>query len=136
MTSPERDFDAVVGSWIDSFRKDDSDSFLCRLRARPFQIVSFCDPAIDRMIDSLNVTSDRRQAAPLWREYQQAIVQASPYTVLYYPRRLTGVSRRLHDVQMDVRGEYNTVAKWWIAPADRNATPAPPPPSADTAKKQ
>lgn len=136
MTGPERDFDAIVGSWIDSFRKDDSDSFLCRLRGRPFQIVSFCDPAIDQLIDTLNVTPDREQAAPLWREYQHAVVQASPYTVLYYPKRLTGVSKRLHGVEMDVRSEFNTIAKWWIAPADRTAAAPPPaPPPADTGKK-
>jgi hypothetical protein len=36
---------------------------------------------------------------------------------------------------MDVRSEFNTIAKWWIAPADRSTTPAPapaPPPAADT----
>lgn len=142
MTGEARDFDAILGSWIDSFRKDDSDSFLCRLRGRPYQIISFCDPAIDRMIDSLNVITDRGQAAPLWREYQHAVVQASPYTVLYYPRRLSGISKRLQGVEMDVRGEFNTVAKWWIAPADRGARPAPAPatdsaaPPADTTKKQ
>jgi peptide/nickel transport system substrate-binding protein len=136
MTGSERDFDAIVGSWIDSFRKDDSDSFLCRLRGRPFQIVSFCDPAVDRLIDSLNVTPDRRAAAPLWREYQHTLVQASPYTVLYYPRRLTGINRRLHGVEMDVRGEYNTITKWWIAPADRAAAPArsPAPAPRDTTR--
>jgi peptide/nickel transport system substrate-binding protein len=135
MTSPERDFDAIVGSWVDFFRKDDADIFLCRNRGRPFQIISFCDPAIDRMIDSLNVITDRRQAAPLWREYQHAVVQASPYTVLYYPKRLTGLSRRLHGVEMDVRSEFNTIARWWIAPADRAAAAPPPaaaPPAADT----
>jgi len=133
MTSPERDFDAILSSWVDFFRKDDSDILLCRNRGRPYQVVSFCDPAADRMIDSLNVITNRAAAAPLWRDYQHLIVQASPYTVLYYPRRLTGVSRRLHGVEMDVRSEFNTVGKWWIAPADRSAA-APPP--IDTSKKE
>ncbi|MFL5537425.1 MAG: ABC transporter substrate-binding protein [Longimicrobiaceae bacterium] len=134
MTGAGRDFDAILGAWVDSFRKDDSDSFLCRLRGRPYQIISFCDPNIDRMIDSLNVTADRKQAAPLWREYQHAIVQATPYTVLYYPRRLTGISRRLQGAELDVRDEFNTIGKWWIAPADRRAV-APPPPPPDTSKR-
>ena len=106
----------------------------CRNRGRPYQVVSFCDPAADRMIDSLNVIPDRSVAAPLWREYQHTMVQAAPYTVLYYPRRLTGVSRRLHGVEMDVRSEFNTVGRWWIAPADRGAA-APPPPT-DTSRKR
>jgi peptide/nickel transport system substrate-binding protein len=135
MTSPERDFDAIVNSWVDFFRKDDSDILLCRNRGRPYQVVSFCDPAADRMIDSLNVITDRAAAAPLWRDYQHLIVQASPYTVLYYPRRLTGISKRLHGVEMDVRSEFNTVGKWWIAPADRAAAPSSPPTPADTSKK-
>ena len=139
MTGAGRDFDAIVGSWVDTFRKDDSDIFLCRNRGRPFQILGFCDPTVDRMIDSLNATPGREAAAPLWREYQHRIVQESPYTVLYYPRRLTGVSKRLQGVQMDIRSEYNTIGKWWIAPADRAAAPGPtpaPPPAADTSKKR
>ncbi|HVG43467.1 MAG TPA: ABC transporter substrate-binding protein [Longimicrobium sp.] len=132
MTSPERDFDAIVSSFVDFFRKDDSDILLCRNRGRPYQVVSFCDPAADRMIDSLNVITDRAAAAPLWREYQHLVVQASPFTVLYYPKRLTGLSKRLHGVEMDVRSEFNTIGKWWIAPADRAAAPAPA--SRDTPK--
>jgi peptide/nickel transport system substrate-binding protein len=134
LTSPERPYDAAVNAWVDAFRKDDAPNFLCRERGRPFQVVSFCDPAVDRLIDSLNATPDRAAAAPIWREYQHAMVQASPYTVLYYPRRLTGVSRRLRGVQMDVRGEYNTIGKWWIAPADRRVAPAPAPAARDTPK--
>lgn len=36
------------------------------------------------------------------------------YTVLYFPDRLDGVNRRLHGVEMDARGEWIAVRRWWL----------------------
>ena len=145
-----RDVQATVNSWVDYFRKDDKDILHCSNLEKPFQYVGYCNPRADQLIDTLGVIVDRQAAAPLWKEYQHLMVQEAPYTVLYYPRRITGVNRRLRGVQMDVRSEFNTVAKWWIDPAQRRASgparqarpadsaaPAPAPPApGDTGKKQ
>jgi peptide/nickel transport system substrate-binding protein len=115
----ERNFEAVVIGWSDSFRKDDSNLFHSRNLHAPFQIASFVDPGVDRLLDTLAVTVDRREAKPLWKEYQALLAREAPLTVLYYPNRLTGVSRRLQGVETDARGELTTVARWWIEPGQR-----------------
>ncbi len=119
LQSSERNFDAVVSSWVDYFQKDDSGILHSRNVDGPYGYVGYANPRVDALLDSLIVTMDRNEAAPLWREYQQLIVEESPYTVLYYPRRLTGVRDRLQGAVMDVRGEFPTVTQWWILPRER-----------------
>jgi peptide/nickel transport system substrate-binding protein len=111
----ERDFEAVVMGWTDSFRKDDSGLFHSRHLNGPFQIASFSHPRVDALLDTLGLIVDRDRARPLWKEYQALMAQHSPETVLYYPYRLTGVRTRLRGVEIDARGELASVARWWVA---------------------
>ena len=114
-----RDFDAVVSSWVDAFRKDDHDQLHCRAMNEPYQYVGYCDEAVSRLIDTVAVLADREEARPFWREYDRLVAQEAPYTVLYYPQRLAGLSRRMQNVEMDTRGELINVQEWWIAPQHR-----------------
>jgi peptide/nickel transport system substrate-binding protein len=119
LQSPERNFDAVVSSWVEYFQKDDSGILHSRNIDGPYQYVGYSNPRADQLIDTLAVMMDRDQARPLWQEYQRIVVQDAPYIVLYYPRRLVGVRDRLQGAVMDVRGETQNVHEWWVAPAAR-----------------
>ena len=63
--------------------------------------------------------SGREAARPLWDEYQRVQGEAYPYTFLFFPDRLTGISTRLNGADMDVRGEWTNVRNWWIDPDRR-----------------
>lgn len=115
----EREFEAVVSSWVDYFRKDDADILHSRNINNPYQFAEYTNPTVDRYLDTLAVITEREQARPLWRDYERLIVQESPYTVIYYPERLTGVHKRLQNVETDVRGELVNVQDWWIVPSQR-----------------
>jgi hypothetical protein len=56
---------------------------------------------------------ERRAAAPLWQEYQRAIVEESPLIVLFYGRGINGVRRSLHGLVTDWRGPLASVQRWW-----------------------
>jgi peptide/nickel transport system substrate-binding protein len=109
-----RDFQAAVGGWVVFFRQDDGDILHCRTLHQPYQYVGYCNPRVDQLIDTLGVILDRDEALPLWREYQRLLVQESPYTVLFYPDRVAGVSLRLQGATMDIRGETVTARDWWL----------------------
>jgi peptide/nickel transport system substrate-binding protein len=123
----ERGFEAVVISWSDSFRKDDSNLFHSRNLNAPFQIPSFVNARADQLLDTLGVIVEREAAMPLWREYQALLAREAPLTVLYYPNRLTGVSRRMQGVETDIRGELTTVSRWFILPDQRGTRTSSPP---------
>jgi ABC-type transport system substrate-binding protein len=71
----------------------------------------------------VTVIEDRDRTIPLWREYQRIVQEDQPFTFIYYETQANAVRRRLHDVQMDIRGTLLSVADWWIAPGDRRRPP-------------
>jgi peptide/nickel transport system substrate-binding protein len=52
----------------------------------------------------------------VWTVVQRALHEATPVAWLYHSRGVQGVSRRLQHVQMDLRGELVTLARWQLAP--------------------
>jgi peptide/nickel transport system substrate-binding protein len=50
-------------------------------------------------------------------EAQRVFADSLPAAFLYHSRGLQGISRRLHGVRMDLRGELPTVHDWWVTPA-------------------
>jgi len=115
----ERDFDGVVMGWVVEFKLDDTDLFHSDKYEEPYAYSGTLRPDIDTLLEEIPLTVDRADAIPMWREYQQLMIDEQPYTFVYFPDRLDGVNRRLNNVQMDVRGEWLTINEWQIAPEDR-----------------
>ena len=106
ISDPSRDFDAVIMGWVTEFKLDDMDLFHSSRIDEPYAFSGTDNPRIDRFLDTLQLVVDRKDAIPLWREYQKVILEEMPYTFLYFPDRLGGVNRRLRGVTMDIRGEW------------------------------
>jgi len=120
INTPElRDFDGVVMGWVTEFKLDDTDLFHSARIDQPYAWSGTKNPEIDRLLEVLTSTVDRDQAIPIWREYQRVLSEEQPYTFFYYPDRLDGINRRLRDVEMDARGEWINIRKWWLDPAAR-----------------
>ena len=119
ITSSERRFDAFVLGWQADFRLDDRILFACSQRDSPFQWAAYCNPRVDEILDQVTRMKDRSQALPLWYEYQEIMQWEQPYTFIYYDIRPNGVRDRVRGVEMDIRGNFINVTKWWIASADR-----------------
>jgi peptide/nickel transport system substrate-binding protein len=115
-----RDFDAVLIAWVTEFRIDDTDLFSCDKLNDPFQWVSYCNPATDRLLDTLPRIVDREASRPVWQAYQRQIAQDQPYTILYFTTRLEGVHERLRNVDPDARGDWVGIARWYLRPDQRN----------------
>ena len=129
----ERDFEAVIGGWVNWEQKDDSGLLHSRNLDGPYQYVNYSNPRVDELIDTLNLIIDREEARPLWDEYQELLAQESPYTVLYYPERLNGYRTRLQGTTFDVRGDFNDARLWWIHPSERGRGAVPAAPTAQPA---
>jgi peptide/nickel transport system substrate-binding protein len=114
-----RDFDAVLIGWVTEFRIDDVNLFHCDRQNEPYQWVSHCNRRLDALLDTLPKIVDRDAAGPLWAEYQQLLAQDQPYTILYFQQRLEAVHNRLRNVQVDARGDWMGVQRWFIHPEMR-----------------
>ena len=118
-TADLRDFDGAVMGWVVEYKLDEYDLFHSERIDQPFAWSGTSNPEIDRFLERLRVTIDRDEARALWRDYQQVLMQEQPYTFFYFPDRLDGVNRRVRDVEMDARGEWQNIRAWYLDPASR-----------------
>ena len=113
-----RDFDGVVMGWVAEYKLDDTDLLHSRNFSGVYAFSGTLRPDIDSLLDQLPLVVDRKDAKPLWKQYQELLVDEQPYTFFFFPDRLEGVSKRLRGVEMDSRGEWLNIKDWWI-PADQ-----------------
>jgi peptide/nickel transport system substrate-binding protein len=107
--NPAREYDALVtgipGDLGLGYLRALFDS---RRREGPQQYAQYANPAVDAALDAGDLAAvQRRVAADL------------PVAWLYHARGVQGVSRSLHGVRMDLRGELATVQHWHLAEAVR-----------------
>jgi peptide/nickel transport system substrate-binding protein len=123
MTSSARDFDAVVMGWASDYRVNLRDPFHSAALAGPYQIAGYANPEVDALIDSVALIVDRAEATAPYHRLQSILRNEQPWGFLYYFPDLNVVRTRLNGVEMDVRGTFISVARWWVgdAPAARGS---------------
>lgn len=109
-----REFGGLLLSWASDFKVDERDFFHSEVEAQPLAFSGLRDPEVDALLDTLQLFVDREDARPFWRRYQRRIIELQPFTYLFYTEKLTGLSSRLQDAEMDFRGEFQNVGDWWI----------------------
>jgi peptide/nickel transport system substrate-binding protein len=119
LVSPDRPFDGVLMSWFSDFKLDDRDLFLSSRIDGPYAFSGTQNERMDRLLDTLQLVVDRARAKPLWVEYARLQREEQPYLFLYYETGLVGMRRALRGADMDARGEWVNVRRWWLDPASR-----------------
>ncbi len=108
-TGAARDYDALVtgilGDLSLGYLRGLFDS---RRLAEPLQYAQYGNPAVDRALDAGDLA-----------EVQRIVARDLPVTFLYHARGLQGLSRRVHGVRMDLRGELATLQRWHLDPEAR-----------------
>ncbi len=120
ITTPERRFDAFVLEWEPDFEIDDRQLFSCEAIGEAFQFSSYCDPALEPVLDSIPRARSPEDAVRLLRAYARAIYRAQPFGFLYFARDAAVYRRELRGVTLDIRGDLTSVARWWLHPAARD----------------
>jgi len=59
-----------------------------------------------------------------WRDVQRLLADSTPVAWIYHSRGVQGVSRRLHGVEMDLRGEMVSLVRWRTSSAPTHAVAA------------
>ncbi|HER19611.1 MAG TPA: hypothetical protein ENO14_01040, partial [Chromatiales bacterium] len=119
VTSPDRRFDAFMLTWIPDEMLDDRAMWSCDQLAHPVHFASYCNPDLDAVLDSLLVVTDPETYAGLVDRYNEILAADQPYTFLFYPSHLAAVRVVLRGVEMDARGNWLSVADWWLEPTAR-----------------
>ena len=81
-------------------------------RGGTLDYTGFHGRALDSLLAAATSAPPGAPARVAWERVQVALDTLAPATWLYHSRGVQGVSRRVHGVTMDLRGELVTVARW------------------------
>jgi peptide/nickel transport system substrate-binding protein len=109
----DRRFDAVIIGWARDVPLNDLDLWACDQVGQPFQFTSYCNPELDVVLDSIPLIADREKLRSLIGRYHELIVADQPYTFLYYLDRVDLSRSRVYGTEMDSRGDWVNVSRWW-----------------------
>jgi len=117
--SEERDYDGVLFRWVSDYRLDETDLFHSTRSDYPWAMSGISVPEVDRLLEEISASLTRDAVRPLWSEYQSVLNEVHPYTYLYFPARMHGVTKRLRGVEADSRGDWLNIKDWYLDPASR-----------------
>lgn len=118
VTSPERPFDAVLLTWGLEIPARFRDLFHSEAVDGPFQLAGYRNPVADTLLDGLERPAAREEAGRRWADLQRLLREEQPWTFLYYYPVLAARSERIHGVDMDLRGQLVSLARWWVSGGD------------------
>lgn len=76
------------------------------------------EPELDRRFGAVYSAPSTDALDAAWRDVQRFLADAMPVAWLYHARGVQGISRRLHGVRMDLRGELVTLSHWRLDAPD------------------
>jgi peptide/nickel transport system substrate-binding protein len=114
ISSPARNFDAVLMAWDADLRLNLRDLFHSEAIGGPYQLASYANAEIDALLDELAGIRDRATALPRWHRVQAIMRDEQPWTFLWYVPNLYAARDRVQGIEMDVRGAFRGIAGWWI----------------------
>ncbi len=109
------DFDATIGAWSIDTSLDLKYAFHSDSIENGHNYGCYVNAELDELIDDAKTQVDIVDAVPLLHRAQEILHQEQPYTFLWEPTRLNGVSRSLRGAQPNPLSAYFRIEDWWLA---------------------
>ncbi len=108
-----RKFDTILLGWglgltPDAYPLWHSDS----AKIGGFNLVSYKNPEVDRLIEEAEGTVDQKRLGELYRKIFRKIVADVPYIFLYIPNSITAVNRAIKNVEPSIVGIMHNEIDW------------------------
>jgi peptide/nickel transport system substrate-binding protein len=114
ITSPERNYDGAYLQMSTDLVLNFHDAFHSSTVNDPFHATAYTNPEVDRILDEVMKTKDRKRALALWSRFQRIMRDDQPVTITWWSPDLIIVRERLQGVQMDVRSALLTLPRWYV----------------------
>ncbi|MFI5310573.1 MAG: ABC transporter substrate-binding protein [Gemmatimonadales bacterium] len=99
---------AYVGAMYDS-----------RQRGSSLDYADFHTPRLDSLFARTRSAASTVALAGAWRDVQEELTREMPAVWVYHARGVQGISRRMRNVEMDLRGEMESLVRWDAGPIAR-----------------
>lgn len=93
-----------------------SSMFDSRLAGGVLDYSGFHTSRLDALLARARAAVTDATSRQAWHDVQRELATQMPVAWVYHARGLQGMSRRLHGVRMDLRGELATVTQWRVDP--------------------
>jgi peptide/nickel transport system substrate-binding protein len=90
--------------------------FESRQQGGALDYAGFHTPRLDSLFATTRTATTDSARTEAWRNVQRLLRDDMPVAWIYHSRGLQGMSARLHNVVMDLRGEMATLAQWQLEP--------------------
>ncbi len=113
------DFEAYVGGWYIATKVDPKPTWHSVSATGRFNYVNYHHPQMDAWIEKgrvldISKPAIRAEAMAIWKKFQDDLHKNQPYTMLYEPRGLVGVNKRIQNVRVTSLRWLDNVQDWWI----------------------
>ena len=106
-------FDALVLGWGLSVTPDpysiwhsDND------KKGAFNLVSYKNKKLDKMIEESQTIVDREKLGVIWRKMFKMITDDNPYLFLYIPNSITAINKNIKNIQNSPSGIWHNQIRW------------------------
>src|SRR5207245_2659959 len=89
-----------------------SSMFDSRAAGGALDYAGYHTPRLDTLLTAARNASTDTASRSAWIDVQSELRRDEPVAWLYYSRGVQGISRRLHNVTMDLRGEMVSITRW------------------------
>jgi peptide/nickel transport system substrate-binding protein len=72
---------------------------------------------LDALFERARGARSSAEARAVWLEIQEELAHEAPVAWVYHSRGVQGLTARLRNVRMDLRGEMPTIAQWELGDA-------------------
>ena len=110
-----RDFDAVIIGMMTATKVDPRPAWHSSMIGPDgFNLSCYDNPKIDALIDQARVMIDRKQAQPLWDDFQRIVMEEQPVTLLWLPDRVVGLDKRIKGYRFSPTSIFFNIAEWYM----------------------
>ncbi len=112
-------FEAYVGGWNIATKIDPKSTWHSSAAMGRNNYVNYHHPEMDAWIDKgrvMDITRPaiRAEAMAIWKKFQDDLHENQPYTMVYEPRGLVGVNKRMQNVRVTSLRWLDNVQDWWV----------------------
>lgn len=108
------DYEVFLVGFFWGASPDQGPMFDCDSYAGGFNIVKYCNPEVDALLDEARAEPDQAKRIELYTEYQNTLLADIPMGVMIFPQGITGLNTRVHNVFANNVNERFNPETWWV----------------------
>jgi len=108
------DFEAFIVGFGWGPTPDQSSMWKCGSYGVGFNVVKYCNPEVDEVLDAALSELDRERRIELYAEFQNLLLDDLPMAVTDFPQGIAGVSTRVHNFFPSSQNSRFNAEYWWV----------------------